>query len=306
MTPHRKANHIVGHCSCTPRNFGASVRRRTPVEGTHYDNFVALANTIRRGTAPCDHGTRHRHKTHSAAQGCAGALPSRSTVMLRGGVVPTWEQFRISGASGRGRTSEQLFILGAKIFRGSVSWCGRSGLTTRSRALPGAPNAPNATPASSSKASASRTPKRCTRCTARSWKIESLAKATRGKAGTAGGAAPVRRSTAGTGLRVGAAGAALPATSELMDVTAGETALNSVDTAVTRNVRPGVKVLGKTTCRELLAPRLRRESGGVTPTAQMTQATEGKRAEVQGSAAVVTRGGRPRTQFASGREGRAR
>lgn len=39
--------------------------------------------------------------------------------------------------------------------------------------------------------------------------------------------APVRRSTAGTGLRVGEASADLPATSEHMDVTAGETAPNS-------------------------------------------------------------------------------
>lgn len=56
----------------------------------------------------------------------------------------------------------------------------------------------------------------------------SQAKATEGKAGMAGSDdAPVRRSTAGTGLRVGEASADLPATSEHMDVTAGETAPNS-------------------------------------------------------------------------------
>jgi hypothetical protein len=49
-----------------------------------------------------------------------------------------------------------------------------------------------------------------------------VAKATKGKAGTAGAdQRPVRRSTAGTGLRVGEASADLPATSEFMDVTAG-------------------------------------------------------------------------------------
>lgn len=53
---------------------------------------------------------------------------------------------------------------------------------------------------------------------------ESHAKATEGKAGTAGVDDPVRRSTAGTGLQVGEASADLPATSEIMDVTAGETA----------------------------------------------------------------------------------
>lgn len=52
-------------------------------------------------------------------------------------------------------------------------------------------------------------------------RIVSRAKATEGKAGMAGSDdAPVRRSTAGTGLRVGEASADLPATSEHMDVTA--------------------------------------------------------------------------------------
>ena len=65
-------------------------------------------------------------------------------------------------------------------------------------------------------------------------RIASQAKATEGKAGMAGGdGAPVRRSTAGTGLRVGEASADLPATSEHMDVTAGETAPNSSAVAET-------------------------------------------------------------------------
>jgi hypothetical protein len=51
-----------------------------------------------------------------------------------------------------------------------------------------------------------------------------VAKATKGKTGTAGINDPVRRSTTGTGLRVGEAVAVRPATSELMDATAGETA----------------------------------------------------------------------------------
>lgn len=57
--------------------------------------------------------------------------------------------------------------------------------------------------------------------------FESQAKVTEGKAGMAGVTDPVRRSTAGTGLRVGEASADLPTTSEIMDVTAGETASNS-------------------------------------------------------------------------------
>jgi hypothetical protein len=56
---------------------------------------------------------------------------------------------------------------------------------------------------------------------------ESQAKATEGTAGMAGINGPVRRSSAGTGLRLGEASADLPATSEIMDVAAGETAPNS-------------------------------------------------------------------------------
>ncbi len=59
--------------------------------------------------------------------------------------------------------------------------------------------------------------------------LNPVAKATEGKAGMAVGEAHVRRSTAGTGLRVGEAGADQPATSEHMDVTAGETAPNFVE-----------------------------------------------------------------------------
>lgn len=57
-----------------------------------------------------------------------------------------------------------------------------------------------------------------------SQRISSQAKATEGKAGMAVGEPDVRRSTAGSGLQVGEASADLPATSEFMDETAGETA----------------------------------------------------------------------------------
>ncbi|CEG08759.1 hypothetical protein BN961_02177 [Afipia felis] len=63
-------------------------------------------------------------------------------------------------------------------------------------------------------------------------KFQSQAKATEGKAGMAGvSIGPVRRSTAGTGLQVGESGADLTATSEHMDVTAGETAPSPSDPA---------------------------------------------------------------------------
>jgi hypothetical protein len=65
-------------------------------------------------------------------------------------------------------------------------------------------------------------------------RIVSQAKATEGKAGNAEGTPLVRQTTTGTGLRVGAADAVQPATSEFMDVTAGETAPNSPAVAETR------------------------------------------------------------------------
>lgn len=79
---------------------------------------------------------------------------------------------------------------------------------------------------------------------------ESRAKATKGKAGMAVGQAHVRRSTAGTGLRVGVSGAGLTATSEFMEVTAGETAPNSEAArtrlkATSRRPRPSWRCLQK-------------------------------------------------------------
>jgi len=62
-----------------------------------------------------------------------------------------------------------------------------------------------------------------------------VAKATEGKAGTAVVTGHVRRSTTGTGLRVGVADAVRPATSEVMDVTAGETAPNSSEAECSRS-----------------------------------------------------------------------
>lgn len=64
-------------------------------------------------------------------------------------------------------------------------------------------------------------------------RIVSRAKATEGKAGNAEGTPLVRPTTTGTGLQVGAADAVQPATSEIMDVTAGETAPNSPAVAET-------------------------------------------------------------------------
>lgn len=69
--------------------------------------------------------------------------------------------------------------------------------------------------------------------------IQSRAKATKGKVGMAGVKDPVRRSSTGTGLQVGEAVAVQPATSEIMDVTAGETAPKFDRTEYHRNYMRG-------------------------------------------------------------------
>jgi hypothetical protein len=66
-----------------------------------------------------------------------------------------------------------------------------------------------------------------------------VAKATEGKAGTAVVTGHVRRSTTGSGLRIGEAVAVRPATSEFMDATAGETAPNSNSGDALGNLEPG-------------------------------------------------------------------
>jgi len=153
MTLPRKANH-VSHLY--PRT-GASAPRRAPVEGSLYGNFAVVVNT--------NYGNR-MFAAQTEARRCAGVFQVQSRV-LRGGVA-WWNQDRISAAGGQERTSEQLFIPGAKIFRGSDLSSGRSGPTTRSQVSPCERSARSATRAFSSTASASPTPKRCMRSTARS------------------------------------------------------------------------------------------------------------------------------------------
>lgn len=102
----------------------------------------------------------------TASRRCAIALQVQPTV-LRGGVSWLANQ-QHGGGCRRERTSEQLFIRAAKIFRASAWSCGRSGLTTRSRALHSAPNAQSGTRVSSLTASGSQTPGRPSPCMPRS------------------------------------------------------------------------------------------------------------------------------------------
>ena len=78
-------------------------------------------------------------------------------------------------------------------------------------------------------------------------------------------------------------------------------ATNSVETAGT-GVRLGRRSRAGRQQQGLPAPRLCRESGGVTPTAQMTRVTGSRRAEVQGCAPVIEGGGRLLTDFNHGDE----
>jgi len=170
MTPHRKAiPNDCSHFAYSPRT-GASACRRAPGEGQAYDVLVAVVN--RNYGNPSDCGTACATRDLSVAaqsttRRCVSALQVRSTVLLRGGVA-WWNQDRISGDAGQDRTSEQLFIPGAKIFRGLVSWSGRCGPMIRLPALRSVRNARSATQVFSSTASASRTPRLCTRYMVRS------------------------------------------------------------------------------------------------------------------------------------------
>jgi hypothetical protein len=74
---------------------------------------------------------------------------------------------------------------------------------------------------------------------------------------------------------------------------------NSVQTAGTGYLEAGKRSLARRLQQGLLAARLRRESAGLTATAQMRRVLGCKRAEVQGSAPSIERSGKLRTQFRS-------
>lgn len=163
MTPHRKANHD-SHSCFSPVMLGRTAARR--LRDDHRLNDGSSSRGIVTDFCRQNDGVGRRlFRNETAPRRCGGVLQIQSRVLWRGGVA--WEQFRISDGADQARTSEQLFIPGAKIFRGSVSLCGRSGLMIRLRALRSVRNARSATRVFSSTASASRTPKRCTRSTAR-------------------------------------------------------------------------------------------------------------------------------------------
>lgn len=148
MTPHGKANHVVVHFSCTP-HFGASVRRRTPVEWQPYDNFVATGklNRDRRSEWVAASQLRQRFclDERTSAPRCASCTQGQLTV-LRGGLVPCREH-RISGGRCQGERREIYFLetSGEKIFLrsgASASRCGAlTSLASRSHSASAKPSA---------------------------------------------------------------------------------------------------------------------------------------------------------------------
>ena len=183
------------------------------------------------------------------ANNCAGNR--RNSIFLRRTLIPTSSQVAFQGGVSCGANQDSGVAAGQSDLgkKTSLSLCSAAALSSqragsslatgsRRKSVSRAASAPNAMPTSSSPADRSRTRARFTRSMARFCQSECQAKATGGKAGTAVTVdGHVRRSTAGTGLRVGEptrigrlSWPALGRTSNVSEpgVTAVETALNSL------------------------------------------------------------------------------
>lgn len=145
----------------------------TPREGNDVRHLVAPAVAWGSKTSmTVPYLSREKFSDTSLTGYVPKALPGVCVASLSG--AGSWANQTHGGGCRRERTSEQLFIRAAKIFRGSAWSCGRSGLTTRSAASQSARNAPSGTRVFSLTASASRTPARCTRSMVRSSTIDGL------------------------------------------------------------------------------------------------------------------------------------
>lgn len=180
----RKTQHN-SHCSYSPKN-GASVRRRAPVEGAHYDNFAALGKRNRVSTLGCGVASRGRNVTlfHSGtrmaspadiaqpardvrpdtALRSAGALEVRSTVSREG--VCSWANRARCRLAGQGEREERSFFESrrAPTRLDLVSRASRCGPTSPRPFSPSAPDARSAQPISTSAAIASPPMKRSWSC----------------------------------------------------------------------------------------------------------------------------------------------
>lgn len=334
MTPDRKQNN-TSHSHTLPAHGRVAATHTHRLSGNNRQRMFALSSGIVTRSchqnggdtsrfhayaldgadrSPCVHGRTRPglRNSDSTARDCAGAFPVRSTALLRGG-VSSWEpnQYR-DGRRCLGERFEHLFeetrdTNDCRSLAASVASCG----ATRSpmSSWRNAPAARSARRNSTSPASASLPTKR-------SWSCSTNYGPASGPDKTPGGevTASSRRSIAGVGTDGAASASAshlsyLLATGDPASVQGGERGRSFARTAGINSkfIPPGpiVDSIGQRyrdgrLQRELPSPRLRRESGGVTPTAQVTQATEGRRAEVQGCAAVAEGRGKRPTHFSSG------
>lgn len=172
MTLPGKTQHN-SHCSYSPKN-GASVRRRAPVEGAHYDNFAAFEKRYCVQTSVCGARSRGRNVTlfHSGtrlasptsatqpardvppdtALRSAVALAVRSTVSREG--VCSWANRARCPLAGLGEHEEQSFFESrrAQTHLDLVSRASRCGPTSPRPFSPSAPAAASARPTSTSAA----------------------------------------------------------------------------------------------------------------------------------------------------------
>jgi len=241
----RKAQHISHHY-CIPTYAGATVRRRTPVECQSYDNFAARGNQSFYGCGMLFRKTRQtshcaalqpmRDARGNRSQHCAAALVVRSTV-LRGGRVAPWEPNQARGGCRRQGERREIFFLdtwGEKIFLhsgASASHCSAStslGLRSRNVSAPiliKSPTAQCALPISTSRARRRLPMKRSWSCSTSCGRASGLkipCESNQRQNGEHGHQQKQAR-VIGVASR-SVVGRSATATSEIMDVTGGESA----------------------------------------------------------------------------------
>ena len=225
----------MAHSSCSPTYAGATVRRRTPVEWEIYDNFVATGNL---NPVVCGSLSQVRQ---TSRRRFSAALEAQSTV-LRGG-VRSWAnhsgEFARRQTSGRTNMSAKIFALWTGEFP-SATWPASQRLAKQNSFLRSAPAATRDRAADGCAASARR-PVRSMRWSPTSslgLNDECRSESNQRQSRNGCGAAPrktIYRRNGVVNRRVAARTAT--ATSEFMDVTAGETARIQLRTALLQHLR---------------------------------------------------------------------
>jgi len=194
--------------------------------------FGCVCHAELSGRSILEHCALHREQLcmdcRYSARSCAASRQDRSIfvtldlVVLRSVGVRSWRGNQAEGNLRRRVQNREHLFPGVHQKAGSARPPKHFGRARPQQSSPCARASLSAAPSSGYRASVSLPMKSSWSCSTKSAGVhatESRAKATKGKAGQAGVTGPVRRSTAGTGLRVGVSGAGLTATSEFMDVT---------------------------------------------------------------------------------------